>query len=303
MYLCKSKIKVMKKLVSSSLIGAALLLSSCSSQFNAVYKLNDYTYKYEYAKECFANGKYQKAISLLNDVVTPLKGTDNAQESLYMLAMAEYCSMDYDGAAQAFKRYYQSYPKGYLAELAHFYEGESIFESTPEPRLDQSMTVSAITAFQNYLDLYPDAILKKKAQQRLFELQDKLVMKELHSARLYYNLGSYFGNCEDGNGNNYEACIVTSQNALKDYPYTTLREDFALLIMKSKFELAQQSVDSKKIERYQDAEDEAYGFINEYPDSKEKKRAEEYIDKCKKYLSKHANDKIGELEEGELAQN
>ena len=303
MYLCKSKIKVMKKLVSSSLIGAALLLSSCSSQFNAVYKLNDYTYKYEYAKECFANGKYQKAISLLNDVVTPLKGTDNAQESLYMLAMAEYCSMDSDGAAQAFKRYYQSYPKGYLAELAHFYEGESIFESTPEPRLDQSMTVSAITAFQNYLDLYPDAILKKKAQQRLFELQDKLVMKELHSARLYYNLGSYFGNCEDGNGNNYEACIVTSQNALKDYPYTTLREDFALLIMKSKFELAQQSIDSKKIERYQDAEDEAYGFINEYPDSKEKKRAEEYIDKCKKYLSKHANDKIGELEEGELAQN
>lgn len=303
MYLCKSKIKVMKKLVSSSLIGAALLLSSCSSQFNVVYKLNDYTYKYEYAKECFANGKYQKAISLLNDVVTPLKGTDNAQESLYMLAMAEYCSMDYDGAAQAFKRYYQSYPKGYLAELAHFYEGESIFESTPEPRLDQSMTVSAITAFQNYLDLYPDAILKKKAQQRLFELQDKLVMKELHSARLYYNLGSYFGNCEDGNGNNYEACIVTSQNALKDYPYTTLREDFALLIMKSKFELAQQSIDSKKIERYQDAEDEAYGFINEYPDSKEKKRAEEYIDKCKKYLSKHANDKIGELEEGELAQN
>ena len=280
-----------------------MLLSSCSSQFNAVYKLNDYTYKYEYAKECFANGKYQKAISLLNDVVTPLKGTDNAQESLYMLAMAEYCSMDSDGAAQAFKRYYQSYPKGYLAELAHFYEGESIFESTPEPRLDQSMTVSAITAFQNYLDLYPDAILKKKAQQRLFELQDKLVMKELHSARLYYNLGSYFGNCEDGNGNNYEACIVTSQNALKDYPYTTLREDFALLIMKSKFELAQQSIDSKKIERYQDAEDEAYGFINEYPDSKEKKRAEEYIDKCKKYLSKHANDKIGELEEGELAQN
>lgn len=280
-----------------------MLLSSCSSQFNAVYKLNDYTYKYEYAKECFANGKYQKAITLLNDVVTPLKGTDNAQESLYMLAMAEYCSMDYDGAAQAFKRYYQSYPKGYLAELAHFYEGESIFESTPEPRLDQSMTVSAITAFQNYLDLYPDAILKKKAQQRLFELQDKLVMKELHSARLYYNLGSYFGNCEDGNGNNYEACIVTSQNALKDYPYTTLREDFALLIMKSKFELAQQSIDSKKIERYQDAEDEAYGFINEYPDSKEKKRAEEYIDKCKKYLSKHANDKIGELEEGELAQN
>ena len=52
--------------------------------------------------------------------------------------------------------------------------------------------------------------------------------------------------------------------------------------MKSKFELAQQSVDSKKVERYQDAEDEAYGFINEYPDSKERSVAEKYIEKCKK---------------------
>lgn len=114
-------------------------------------------------------------------------------------------------------------------------------------------------------------------------MQDKLVKKELYSAELYYNLGTYFGNCMgDDGGNNYEACIVTSQNALKDYPYTKLRENFASLIMKSKFHLAEQSVESKKIERYQDAEDECYGFLNEYPDSKEKKTAEEFIEKCKK---------------------
>ena len=93
-----------------------------------------------------------------------------------------------------------------------------------------------------------------------------------------------WGNCSDG-GNNYEACIVTAENALKDYPYTKRREDFALLIMKSKYELAQQSVESKKMERFQDAEDEAYGFVNEYPDSKERKLAEEYIAKCKKITS------------------
>ena len=153
--------------------------------------------------------------------------------------------------------------------------------STPEPRLDQSQTLQAIAAFQAYLDLFPDAKMKETAQKRLFDLQDKLVEKELYSAQLYYNLGTYFGNCSDG-GNNYEACIVTAENALKDYPYTKRREDFALLIMKSKYELAQQSVESKKMERFQDAEDEAYGFVNEYPDSKERKLAEEYIAKCKK---------------------
>jgi outer membrane protein assembly factor BamD len=60
-----------------------------------------------------------------------------------------------------------------------------------------------------------------------------------------------------------------------------MREDFAVLIMKSKYELAQQSVEEKKLERYQDAEDECYGFINEYPDSKENATAERYIKKCK----------------------
>ena len=53
--------------------------------------------------------------------------------------------------------------------------------------------------------------------------------------------------------------------------------------MKSKFELAEQSVDSKRLERYQDAEDECYGFINEYPDSRERDTAEKYIAQCKKY--------------------
>jgi lipoprotein len=59
-----------------------------------------------------------------------------------------------------------------------------------------------------------------------------------------------------------------------------MREDFALLIMKSKYELATQSIEEKKLERYQDAEDECYGFINEYPESKSRTLAEKYIKKC-----------------------
>lgn len=267
----------------------AILFASCAQEFAKVYKTENAQYKYEYAKECYAEGKFAQAITLLTGLINIEKGTDNAQESLYMLAMAEYNSMDYEGAAQAFKRYYQSYPKGYLAEMAHYYEGQSLYMGTPEPRLDQSMTVTAIAAFQTYLDLYPDGKLKDEAQQRLFELQDKLVLKELYSAKLYFNLGTYFGNCTEGE-NNYEACIVTSQNALKDYPYSNLREDFSVLIMKSKFELAEQSVEAKKLERYQDAEDECYGFINQYPDSKEKATAEKYIARCKRFTMRHSNE-------------
>lgn len=280
MYFCTPKIMSMKKLFFISTICVALLFSSCANEFNAVYKSTDSNYRYEYAKECFFKGKYTRAITLLNDLIVVQKGTENAQESLYMLAMAQYKSGDYESAAQAFRRYVQSYPKGKYAELASYYVGESLFMCTPEPRLDQSQTVSAIVSFQEFLDLYPDAKLKNSAQNRLFELQDKLVKKELYSAQLYYDLGPYFGNCTSG-GNNYEACIITAENALKDYPYSSLRENFAVLVMKSKFELAEQSVEEKRLERYQDAEDECYGFINEYPDSKQRPLAEKFIKKCK----------------------
>ena len=277
----------MKKIVASLCLAA--LFTSCAQEFTRVYKSPDSDYKYEYAKECFANGKYAKAISLLEGLVTIQKGTDNGQECLYMLAMAEYCNRDWQTASEYFKKYYSSYPKGKYAEMASYFSGESLYQSTPEPRLDQTGTILAINAYQEFLDIFPDAKNKDIAQQRLFELQDKLVKKELLSAQLYYNLGTYFGNCTSG-GSNYEACIVTAQNAIKDYPYTKMREDFAVLIMKSKFELARQSVLAKRMERYHDAEDECYGFINEYPDSKDRATAEKYIEVCKKHISGQAEE-------------
>lgn len=39
----------------------AALFSSCASEFNKVYKTADNDYKYEYAKQCFAMGKFQQA--------------------------------------------------------------------------------------------------------------------------------------------------------------------------------------------------------------------------------------------------
>ena len=265
-------------------ISTALLLSSCANEFNNVYKSNDWTFRYEFAKEKFAQHKFTQASTLFGDMINVMKGTDNAEECLFLYGLSAFNDKDYESAADIFKKYYATYPKGDYAEQASFLVGESLYNCSPEPRLDQSETYSAMRAYQDFMDIYPLSSKKETAQNRLYELQDKLVEKELHSAKLYYNLGTYFGNCTSG-GNNYEACIVTSQNVLKDYPYTTLREDFATLIMKSKYQLAASSVEAKRMERYQDAEDECYAFINEYPESKERALAEKYIAKCKKVIA------------------
>ena len=255
---------------------AAMLLSSCG-EYNKLLKSTDYEYKYEAAKNYFAKGKYSKSATLLNELITILKGTDKAEESLYMLGMSYYNQKDYQTAAQTFITYYNSYPRGTFAELARFHAGKGLCLHTPEARLDQSGTYKAIQELQMFLEYFPNSTKKPEAQNMIFELQDKLVQKGLLSARLYYNLGNYMGN-------NFLSCVVTAQNALKDYPYTHYREDLSILILKSKYEMAIYSVEEKKGERYRETIDEYYAFVNEFPESKYLKEAEKIFKESKEII-------------------
>ncbi len=251
-------------------------LSSCG-EYNKLLKSTDYEYKYEAAKTYFAKGQYSRSATLLNELIAILKGTDKAEESLYMLGMSYYNQKDYQTAAQTFIQYYNVYPRGTFAELARFHAGKALYLDTPEPRLDQSGTYSAIQQLQMFIEYFPQSAKKEEAQNMIFALQDKLVMKEYLSARLYYNLGNYLGN-------NYQSCVITAQNALKDYPYTNLREDLSILILRAKYELAVYSVEEKKKERYREAVDEYYAFKNEFPESKFLKEAEQLFKESQKVL-------------------
>ena len=51
----------------------AVLFTGCATEFNRVYKVADNAYKYEYAKECYAKGKFQQSAALLQELVTVQK--------------------------------------------------------------------------------------------------------------------------------------------------------------------------------------------------------------------------------------
>ena len=146
--------------------------------------------------------------------------------------------------------------------------------------------MAAVKEFQDFLDYYPYTALKERTQQMIFSLQDKMVEKEFEAAKLYYDLGTYMGNCSYG-GSNYEACIVTARNALLDFPYASpeRREEFSIMILRAKFHLAQQSVEEKRLDRYRDTIDEYYGFMNEYPESKYLKDAQRIFVQSEKYVN------------------
>ena len=261
-----------------------LLLAGCTN-YAKVQKMSDPLARFEASKELYAERHYNQAATILNDLIIPMKGTERGEECLFLLGMTNYKAKNYDAAAEAFQRYYKTYPRGAYAESAMFYSGMSLYNLTPEPRLDQSGTFTAITELTGFLEAYPSSPRSWDVQQRIFELQDKLVEKEYLNAKLYYDLGTYFGNCTSG-GSNYQACIVTAENALKEYLHCDRREDLSILILKSKFELAQNSVLEKKRERYQDAIDEFYNFQIEYPESKFLPDAQKMYEKAKKYETK-----------------
>jgi outer membrane protein assembly factor BamD len=97
-------------------------------------------------------------------------------------------------------------------------------------------------------------------------MQNKLVQMSYLSAKLYYNL-------ED-----YKASIIALQNSLNEYPETEHREELMFLLLRSHFLLAENSIVSRQVERYQESVDEYYSFVGEFPESKYRQQADRIYD-------------------------
>lgn len=253
----------------------AMLATSCG-EYQRIQKSHDPVEKFEYAKRSFEQKKYVQAYTLLKDLVTQFKGSDKAEESLYLLGLSHYENKEYADAAAYFQSYYGRYPKGRFTELARFYSGYAYYLDSPEPQLDQSGTIRAIEELQGFLDYFPRSERVSIAQNAIFEMQDKLTLKELQNAQLYYNLGNYMGN-------NYESAVITAKNAIKEYPYSKYKEQLEMLVLKARYQEAAQSIAEKKADRFSDVVDEYYSFINNYPEGPYREEADNIFKIASRY--------------------
>lgn len=260
-----------KKTIIGALLSAAicslLTFSSCG-EYQKILKSGTPDQKLAYAQKAFDEKRYVQASTLLSDIVPILKGNQKAEDALYLLGLSYYENKDYPNASVCFKQYYARYPKGKHSELARFYCGYGYYLDSPDPQLDQSDTMHAIEELQGFLDYFPQSERVSIAQNAIFEMQDKLTLKELQNAQLYYNLGYFMGQ------NNYESAMVVAKNAIKTYPYSKYKEDLEMLILKSKYQVAKESVDERKADRYRQVLDEYYSFVNNYPDGPNREEAE-----------------------------
>ena len=250
------------------------VFTSCGD-YQRLLKSRDPEEKYQAALSYFDQKQYVKAQTLLDDVSAYYKGTERSEDVLAYLARSYMGQKDYGSATEYYNAYIRNYPKGKYATEAYFQVGHCQYLDSPDPRPDQEITRKAISAFERFVELYPESPYAEQAYQEMSEMYDKLAQKELYNAKLYYNLGSYLGN-------NYLSCEIVCKNALKNYPSNKYQEDFSWLILQSKYQQMVNSFENLKLERARDAQDEYYNFTTEYPESKHRREADRMLVQIKK---------------------
>ena len=252
-------------------------MGSCG-EYQAILKSTDYNLKYEKAKEYYENEEYEKAATLLEEVVPIFKGTSISEESIYLQAMTYFRQGDYTYAEHYFNQIIRTYPNHEKIRNCYFNKAYCYYMQSANAKLDQTTTKKAIEAFAIFMEFYPNESITKEAHTYIDELQDKLAYKAFLNAKLYYDLGSYLGN-------NYESAIITANNCIKNFPGNVHSEKLSFLILSASLILAENSIDEKMDERYRTVIDEYHSFMNDYPDTKLKKKADDIYDKAQKYLN------------------
>ena len=271
---CKHCERKMSKKTYIILLFLTVILTGCG-EYQKLLKSRDPEEKYQAALRYFNDKQYVKSQTLLDDVSSYYKGTERSEDILAYLARSYMGQKSYESATDYYQAYVRNYPKGKYAAEAYFQVGHCRYLDAPDARLDQEITVKAIEAFTQFVELYPESPYAEQAYREMSELYDKLAYKELKSAELYYNLGTYLGN-------NYESCEIVSKNALKNYPSNKYQEDFSWYILQAKYQQMINSFEEKKLERARDAQDEYYNFITEYPSSKHRKEADKMMVQIRK---------------------
>ncbi|WP_321289367.1 outer membrane protein assembly factor BamD [uncultured Sunxiuqinia sp.] len=249
-----------------------VIATSCSD-YNKVLKSTDYEFKYKKALEYYEDEEFVRASQLLNELVNIYRGTSRADEVYYYYAKSHFGMRDYLMAGHWFRTLVKDFPKSKYAEEAQYMIGYCFYMDSPKPRLDQQISQKAIDALQLYVNLYPNSDRIEEANRLIIELRDKLVYKSFLSGKLYYDL------------ENYKAAVVALTNSLKDFPDTKYREELMFMLLRAKYLLAVNSIEEKKEQRLSEALDEYFTFVDEFPESKDRKDADKFYKEVAKLLN------------------
>jgi outer membrane protein assembly factor BamD len=267
----------MRKGSASLLVLFVLLVATSCGKFRKIEKSADWRVKYEAALNYYNKQDYYRASVLFEQVLPIVRGLPEGEKVQFYLAYCQFYDKLYLLSSEQFKTFYETYGRSSLAEEARYMYAYSMFMEAPNDNLDQTSSINAMAAMQEFLNRYPNSKFRDKAIEVIFATQAKLEKKGFDNAYQYFKMKSY------------KAAIVALTNFRNNFPDSKFLEEANFLIVESQYRLALQSVRSKQYERYKAVVDHYKEFVDRYPESKFLKDAEKFYAESLQQINKSKN--------------
>ena len=231
------------------------ILTSCS-KYQKLLKSTDFDLKLEKAKEYYLEEDFTRALPLLEELSSVMRGTEKAEEVSYYYAYCHYGMEENLMSAYLFNKYVRTFPKGKHAEEASYMEAFCYYLEAPRYSLESRNTKKAINKLQEFINNFPLSTRIGDCNKLIDELNIKLERKAFEISKQYHNTEQY------------RAAIISLNSFLIDFPSTLYREEVQFLILESSYLLAINSIPDKKKSRLEETVDFFEMFKDNYPESK-----------------------------------
>lgn len=232
-----------------------LVFSACKNNFEKILKSKDYAYKLKKADEYYDRKSYTKSNTLYEELLTVYKGTKNFEAIYYKYAYTFYYDKNYLAASYHFKNFSDLFPKSPKAEECEYLNSLCLYNLSPDYTLDQSNTVKSIGELQTFVNTHPESKRVKDANKLIDESREKLEIKDVYGAELYYKIGEY------------KAAVVAFEQIIRKYPDSKKTDYYQYMIVKASYKYAGNSIPDKQQERYTRVTAEYTDFLAKYPKS------------------------------------
>lgn len=246
-----------------TLLVPAFLLASCS-KFARIQKSTDYEYKFTKANEYYEKKKYNLAYQLYEELFPFYRGTKNFEDLYYRYAYCYFYMKDYLNSENLFKEFLSVFPSSPRREEMEYMRAYSYYKMSPKIELDQTNTTKTMGLMQSFISNNPGSSRIKEATEIIDKCRAKIEQKEAKSAELYYNIGQY------------RAAAIAYTGILNDFPESLKSDEYKLMVIKSYYLFAYNSIEDKKIERFEQVITEYNDFTDRFQGSKFQKEAERF---------------------------
>ena len=247
--------------------------ASCS-KYKKLLKGTDNEAKYKAALDYYEKRNYDRALQLFDVMQAYYRGKPEGEVISYLTAECYFKKEDYYIASSYYKRFATSYPLSMGTEDALYKSAICYYRLSPKTTLDQADTYTAISEFQNFIDIYPQSPKVAEANGKIDTLRKKLEEKDYAICGLYFKMEEY------------QAAITSYDAFLRDYPTTEHREEILSNMVVNYYRYAENSVKSKQRERYELALEKYNTLCYVYPDSEYIPKLETTVNKIREKLEK-----------------